>query len=152
MCRALLCSILRAGDSNSTQPKTIPAAAAVAPTAAVPAVAAAVPDAVQQQRCSKQSRGQPVQQAEIPAGDAALGNTEVGPQAKRKRSAADSSVQQAEPKRAKAGCKVSHRHKVKLHADEAGSVGQGTMHVAPVPHQQQPVRVRKTTARSALAL
>ena len=138
-------------DSNSMQSQS----AAAATAAAAPAAAAVTaPDAVQQQKCSKHSssrsrRRQHVQQADIPAGDAGSRATEAGPQAKRKRSAADSNVQQAEPKRAKAGCRG--RHGAKFHADEASSGGQGILHVAldssfANPHQQRAVRVRKTTA------
>lgn len=54
-----------AGDSDSTQPQ---------------AIAAAAPDAVQQKH-NKHSRTQLVQQADIPAGDVRLGAAEVGPQA-----------------------------------------------------------------------
>ena len=103
-----------ASDSDSTQPQT-PAPAAAA--------AAAAPDAVQQQECSKGNWTQHMQQADTPAGDAGSGATEAGPQAKRKRSVADSSMHQVQQKRAKAGCRGRHGAEV----DEASSGGQGIM-------------------------
>ena len=121
-----------ASDSDNAQPTQAAAPAA----AAAPAVA---PHAVQLQKCSRSRRRQPVQRADIHAGDAESGTTEAGPRAKRKRSTVDSSVQQAEPKRAKAGCKG--RHGAKLH--EASTGGQGIMPAAPVAHQQRALRVRK---------
>lgn len=76
----------------------------------------------------------------------------MGPQAKRKCSAADSNVQQPEPKRAKAGCKG--RHGAKHHAGKASTSEQGIMPVAldsssAVSHQQRALRVRKTAATAA---